>query len=483
MPRLRPVPDAPLRALGLIRVSKERVEMISPELQRTAIEDHCARRGYELVEWVEGIDESGSRIRSSWWARLDQAIERVEHGNAEAIVVWRFDRTARQRLRWAVAIDRVDNAGGVLESATEPVDTSTPSGRLARGMFGEFAAYRAEEIGATWRDVHGRRVRLGLPTDGRARFGYRIVDGVNQPDPLTGPVLESLYRRYVAGTSFYALAAWLNREHVPTGTRAPWSQPRVRRILDSGFAAGLITVHGEQRPGAHPPIIDQALWDTYRAMRVVRRPLKRVERSQYLLSGLVRCGYVHADGSVCGSHMTGGKFQQGRLRMFRCWSKIAYRAHPRGYVAMSTVEGEVMRWLELEAARLDADPRLRAPAVRRLASEAKMLEREILDLDRQLVELTKQLGRRVIPEMAYEAARDEIGAVKRQLEERHARALLREQAPADAGPLARQLLGDWDALLVEERRAILRQLIDRVEVRPVTDAPRGPLDVRVVPVE
>jgi site-specific DNA recombinase len=201
-PRLRPVPDVPPRALGLVRVSKEREDMISPELQHTAIRDHCTRRGYQLLEpFIEGIDESGSRRKSKWWGKLDQAVELVEAGSADVIVTWRFDRTARNRLRWATALDRVEMAGGLLESATEPLDTSTASGRFARGMLGEMAAYRAEEIGATWRDVHARRVARGLPTDGRARFGYRIDDdGVNAPDPVTGPVLAELYGRYLGGS-------------------------------------------------------------------------------------------------------------------------------------------------------------------------------------------------------------------------------------------------------------------------------------------
>ena len=43
----------------------------------------------------------------------------IEHGQADAIVVWRWSRVSRNRLDWAVAVDRVEAAGGALESATE----------------------------------------------------------------------------------------------------------------------------------------------------------------------------------------------------------------------------------------------------------------------------------------------------------------------------------------------------------------------------
>lgn len=480
-PRLRPVPDTPLRALGLVRVSKEREEMVSPEIQRTAIDDQCARRGYRIVGWIEGIDESGSRRKSKWWAKLDQAVEQVEAGTADVIVVWRFDRTARNRLRWAVALDRVETAGGLLESATEPLDTSTASGRFARGMLGEMAAYRAEEIGATWREVHARRTSKGLPTDGRARFGYRIVDGVNVPDSVTGPVLAELYGRYLAGQSFYSLTDWLTATGVPTGSDKAWSSVRLRRILDSGFAAGYIMVRGERVAGVHEPVIDAETWQAYLASRVVRRPLKRVERSPYLLSGLVRCGHVLDDGSVCGSSMTGGKFNKGTLPMFRCGAMVRTHRHRRGYVPMATVEKAVLDWLQDVASKVNeakAVDRADRRPVRRRQLDADALARELVALERQLVELTRQLAREVIPESAYIAARDDIEASRTALRERHARAVLDGKEPVNSAPLAAALLQDWDVLLVEERRAILRRLVDHVVVTRVGGRPKA----SVVPV-
>src|SRR6476660_7321680 len=150
---LRPVPESPPRVLGLIRVSKERDGVVSPEVQRTAISDYSAARGYEITGWLEGLDESGSRARSAWWPRLDQAVAAVEAGEYDVIVVWKFSRTARHRLRWAVALDRVESAGGQLESATEQVDTTTSTGRFTRGMLAELNAFEAERIGEVWKEV------------------------------------------------------------------------------------------------------------------------------------------------------------------------------------------------------------------------------------------------------------------------------------------------------------------------------------------
>src|SRR4051794_20537920 len=100
---LRAVPEHPPKAVGLIRVSKERDGMISPDLQRAAIEAYATARGYEVASWLEGLDESGSRARSAWWQKLDEGVRRIEDAEAEVLLVWKFSRAARHRLRWAVA--------------------------------------------------------------------------------------------------------------------------------------------------------------------------------------------------------------------------------------------------------------------------------------------------------------------------------------------------------------------------------------------
>lgn len=483
MPRLSPVPDSPPRAIAYVRVSTARDDMVSPELQLTAIEDHCTRAGYRLVETIQDLDLSGR-----FWKRrqVERAIGMIESGEADVLVVWKWSRVSRNRLDWAVAVDRVESAGGKLDSATEPIDTTTSAGRLQRGMLAEFAAFESDRIGDVWREVHARRTKQGLPANGKPRFGYEVLDGIHRPDPKTGPVLATLYRRYIAGESVYALVSWLNVQGFRTvagySKDGPgmWTQTTLRRCLDSGFGAGLITVGGERRRGLHEPIIDEPTWAQYQAARASRRTLRRSERSKYLLSGMMRCAFQMEAGSLCGSTMGGGQFGHGRVPKFRCIAAAAQRRHPGGYVTMSVVEDAVMEWLREQARDVDEVGQVvqhRSPGRRRQRRDAEALAREIAAVDQQLVNLTVQLSRGVVPESAYEAARDQIASEKMLLEQRHAQELM-AAAQVDAGPLAARLLADWPALRVEERRAVLRKLIARVEVTP--GRPRS--SVQVIPI-
>ena len=165
--QLRPVPDTPPRAVLYLRQSTYREESISLELQETAGRDHAARQGYVVVDVLADPGISGRT-----WRRpaVQAAMDMLEGGRADVIVLWRWSRLSRNRKDWALAADRADVAGGRIESATEPNDV-TAAGRFARGVMTEMAAFESERIGEQWREVQASRVARGLPRAGSCRGG------------------------------------------------------------------------------------------------------------------------------------------------------------------------------------------------------------------------------------------------------------------------------------------------------------------------
>ncbi len=291
----RAVTHVPRRIIAAVRVSKERDGMTSPENQRYAIEQKVARDGDRIVEWIEGIDQSGSQDKSAWWPTLFRAVESIERGEADGIVVWQYSRTARHRLKWPEAVYRVENVGGTMESATEPIDATTAAGRFSRDMIAAHNVMQAEIIGETWRETHERRRRHGLPPTGGQRFGYiavteergtRHVTVRYDPDPATAPVLAEMYRRFLGGAGSAQITRWLNEQNVPaTASGSRWTYQQVLKVLDSGFGAGVLSRtrvkkngrfitqpcwEREYTPGAHQAVIDEETWAGYIAARASR---------------------------------------------------------------------------------------------------------------------------------------------------------------------------------------------------------------------
>lgn len=471
------VPDTPPRAVLYLRQSTHREESISLELQETAGRDYATRMGYVVTEVLADPGISGRT-----WARpaVQKALALIEERAADVIVVWKWSRLARNRRDWAVAVDTIEAAGGRLESSTETVDTTTSTGRLARGMLAEIAAFESDRIGDGWREAHARRVKAGLPANGKPRWGYTYDEAVklHRPDPGTGPVLAQVYARYVAGESVYSLVRWLNANGHRTspgyGTSGgPWSDRSLRRVLDSGFGAGLITAKGERFQGAHEPVIGQDLWEAYQVARAGRRVTRSSERSQYLLSGLVRCG-------LCGAGMTGGQFGAGRVAKFRCKAGKEQGRHEGGYVSMHLAEEVVLGWLRDLAGDVDdatAAGAIAAARTRRHAHDEQALAREAAAVQEQLVRATRGHVEGLIPDGAYREVVAELQERARMVEARRLAASVASRE-ASAPAVAADLLQDWEVLAVDVRRAGLRRLISRVVV--TSGRPRS--IVEVVPV-
>jgi site-specific DNA recombinase len=453
--------DGPLRVVAYIRVSQEREEMISPELQMVAITNYCARAGYIIVATLTDLDLTGR-----FWQRrqVEQAVAMIESGAADVLVVWKWSRLARNRLDWAVAVDRIETAGGRLESATEPADTATSTGRLARGMLAEFAAFEGERIGDGWREALDRRTSHGLPHSGKPRWGYRYERGEYSPDRVTGPILADLYRRYIAGESVASLGRWLDENGLKTdrdGRRGGNGQRHLSaliRMLDAGFGAGLIIVHGRKQAGAHEAVITQDEWGDYLRARELRKPVRSYERQEYLMTEMVRC-FCEAELII----RTNGVASPAR---FICPRSAP--THHGANVAVTVVDATVLLWLGLVTQEpdkvLEADLNSGVKA-RQRRQDARRLAKEVSALDVHWADIRAGYASGLHPDSADLAARSQISSRRTALmaELRQAQ---RDAHRIDPMDVARALVEDWSELSTEQRRDPLQQLVDHVSVTP-----------------
>ena len=447
------------RAVIYKRQSTAREESISLELQETACRDYAARHGYDVV-----AVEADPGVSGRTFARpgVQAVMAMVEGGDVDVILLWKWSRWSRNRLDWYQAADKAQQAGGRIESATEPIDTSTSIGRLSRGMMIEIAAFESDRAGDQWREAHERRVRQGRPHHGKNRFGYRYdpSEKLHVPDPVTAPILRDLYQRYVDGTSIYALVQWLNQHEVPTvehgGKRgAPsWAESTLRGILDNPFPTGRFIYRGEIVDGAHEAVVPLELWEAYRVKRQQRSRRPRAEASGYLLSGIVRC-------KACGTVLTGSK-ATGGLRYYRCATGFTRGTHEGGYIRCSTVESEVKVELRRWVARLDraaaaeltdqGPGRAVGPSIGALEARRKRATTSMANLALQVAE--------GVPRDVVDEAMGELVAKRDRLDAQIAEARAAVAAPAPDRELVVSLLEDWDVLSVALRREMIGRLLD-----------------------
>ncbi|MGC5398041.1 recombinase family protein [Streptomyces sp. DT20] len=488
--------------LAYIRVSTWKEEKISPELQREAITQWARRTGRRIVDWVEDLDVSGRHFKR----KITRCVERVEGGEARGVAVWRYSRFGRDRTGNQLWLARLEKAGGDLESATEPVDAGTAVGRFQRGMILEFGAYESDRAGEQWRETHDhRKYKLGLPAQGRPRFGYnwhrrRIVDP-SAPDGYrlqkewyeatedVGPEVADLYRAYVSGDGFTTLAARLNRTGHRTTQGQLWGPETLTRYMDSGFAAGLLRVHdpkcrcrktdGTCRTkvyiqGTHEELIDYGLWEAYLGRRAeVRATAPRSRVGLYELTGLCKCGGCRLGTSVNTAQHNGETVPGWALRC-SLRAKKGPLACGGVLIPRHRVEAEVLKWLENEhAAGVDAAPPTdtgRAASVpNQQAVNVAARARAQAEADRQRQALARLRADHATNPGDYGPGEYEEAAALIRVERDKAQALLDsipETAPvpdrAQFAAIIEGVVPEWGSLDTRGRNAILRSLIRRV---------------------
>ncbi len=120
-------------------------------MQLRELQEHCQRRGWEIVgEYIDaGI--SGSKASRP---ELNRLMADAKRRKLDAVLVWKLDRFGRSLKHLVNSLAEFESLGVAFISLKESLDLTTPAGRL---MFGVIAAMAEFE-----RDLIRERVKAGI---------------------------------------------------------------------------------------------------------------------------------------------------------------------------------------------------------------------------------------------------------------------------------------------------------------------------------
>jgi site-specific DNA recombinase len=242
----------------------------------------------------------------------------AKEGKFTAVVVYRLDRLGRSLLVIVDAHDRLQEAGVALRSATEPIDTSTPSGRLIFQMLASFAEYERAAIGERTRAGLHRAARNGCHM-GPLPYGYRAgEDGRLEVVEEEAEIVRQIFSNIADGSTLGSEAARLNALGIaPPGSRnarkqakLQWRPTGIWNIIRNRAYAGTNEIHlttGEVVEQVVPQIVAPELRaQALDQLEENRRYSGGPRRREYLLRGLVQCAHC---GCTCigQTHLARGK--------------------------------------------------------------------------------------------------------------------------------------------------------------------------------
>jgi DNA invertase Pin-like site-specific DNA recombinase len=443
------------RAIGIVRVSqvagREGESFASPGEQRDRIATACQRDDLHLVETIEELDVSGGTPLDRRGG-LRRAVEAIEQGKADVLVVAYLDRLCRSLAVQGEVVERVERAGGRVLAVDVGLVTNGSAGQwLSGSMLGMVSEYQRRTIRERSGEAQARAVARGVAPFPRLPPGYvRGEDGRLEPDEDAPAVAQAFALRATGATIAEA------RAHLAAHGVA-LTYPRVRGLFASRVVLGEIYFGALVNLTAHPPIVERELWERVQRVSVPRGVRPTSER---LLSrlGVLRC--VSCDSRlVIGSQNRKGR----RYSDYRC-SRI-HGDCPRKVGISATVAEKVV----VDAMREALDGCVGIRAARDNLTAARAAARRAQDdLDRTLRSFADFMGE--------PAAVESLEKLRRRRDE--ARDLVEGMAPADDDVFV--LLGkEWDTLTVADQRRCIRATIARVVVRPAERgvAPRDRLEV------
>ena len=227
------------------------------------------------------------------------------------VIVYTFDRFARNRYDSAIYKLRLKMNGVRVLSAKENIDNS-PSGVLMESIFEGMAEYYSLELAQKVKRGLKENALKGRWASGPIPFGYmRDADRKLIFNPDTIGYLRKMFEMAAKQEKFSAIAEYLNSHGVPTSVGGKWNKNSFRRLMTNPIVIGTYRWDDVVIENYIEPAISKELFKQvqHRFDLSPRKGKVNVMKSaEYLLTPNIVCG-------ECGSPMHGmcGKSKNGSL--------------------------------------------------------------------------------------------------------------------------------------------------------------------------
>lgn len=273
------------------REQKEHGYSIHDQLDK--LKSFCHSQGWEVLKIYNDAGHSAKDVNRP---ALQEFMRDVQEGLYDVLLVYRLDRLVRRVMDLQQILNTIESHNCMFKSASEPFDTTTPSGRMFINMVATFAQFEREMIAERVKDNMLSMVEQGKWSGGNTPYGYDYYDKLLIINPDEAKVVREIFR-LAPNHGRRRIAELLNdRGYRKRGKL--FSQFTVSYIIRNPVYIGKLRFNegtkkyllplSEQRlfDGGHEPIIDEP---TFWAINKQDDSKRYSVNSDYLYSGLLRC--------------------------------------------------------------------------------------------------------------------------------------------------------------------------------------------------
>ena len=218
----------------------------------------------------------------------------------DVVLVWKFDRFARNRFDSANYKMILKKNGVHLISVMEPIAEGS-QGILVETLLEGMAEYYSAELSEKVIRGQTENALKGKCTGGTGTIGYKIDDAkFYHLDPLTAPLVLEAFQRYDNGDKMVEIVNFLNDKGVRNMLGGKMTHSSVNTMLKNRRYIGELSFRDIVVPDAIPVIVPKDLFDRVqkRLDKNKRAPACGKADEEYLLTTKLLCG-------KCGALMFG----------------------------------------------------------------------------------------------------------------------------------------------------------------------------------
>ena len=263
-------------------------QVLSIEAQLAELRKFAKDNQLTVIDTV--IEKRSAKIPGR--PKFGAVLERIQAGEANAILAWHPDRLARNSVDGGQLIYLLDQRKlADLKFQTFWFENTSQGKFMLNIAFGQ-SKYYVDNLSENTKRGLRQKVRRGeYPSN--APFGYYNDkrDKTIKIDKQQAPLVVAIFEMYAKNESRFAdIADYLYSQGVKTKGGKVYKPDKVKKILTNPFYYGHFVYRGEIHEGKHTPLMSKKLFDDVQAVvakRCFRQQDKTREPAPYC--GLLKC--------------------------------------------------------------------------------------------------------------------------------------------------------------------------------------------------
>lgn len=283
-----------------IRVSTEdqaREGFSLPE-QEKRLRAMCEYKGYEIYKVYKdaGISAKTGNKRPAF----EDLLQDIKDKKCNTIVVLKLDRLTRSVYDWENIIKFLEENNAYLDCANDDINTTNANGKMISRILMSVSQQEIERTSERTKVGLSGAIKAGhIPA--RAPLGYKHVDRLLVPDPLTKDIIIRIFNLYFEGCTYVKIAKIYNEEKVLGKTN--WRDTTILKIISNEIYKGDYV--SDKRSGNSvyyenvvEPLVSKELWENCQVQK--KKNSRNYMRTQtYLFLQKLKC-------PKCGRILAGG---------------------------------------------------------------------------------------------------------------------------------------------------------------------------------